>query len=160
MCLPMILASLAPIDRAGPRCGGVRRDQRGGDGQDDEERDDAQAERGRLALDEGLADQAGPAPGYRARQACLGCDGAHWRASGTALIGAPPARRSLARLRHDAHWLILGSSLKQARPASRFTTTTETARVRKPAVGIGDGRWLIASRSAGPIPGQAEMYST
>src|SRR5215472_17146868 len=27
----------------------------------------------------------------------------HWRASGTMLIGAPPARCSLARLRHDAH---------------------------------------------------------
>src|SRR5258707_808648 len=29
--------------------------------------------------------------------------GVHWRASGTTLIGTPPARRSLARLRHDAH---------------------------------------------------------
>src|SRR5215469_12157300 len=29
--------------------------------------------------------------------------GTHWRASGTVLTGAPPARYSLARLRHDDH---------------------------------------------------------
>src|SRR5258706_15902380 len=37
----------------------------------------------------------------------------------TALIGAPPARRSLARLRHDAHWRASGTTLIGAPPARR-----------------------------------------
>src|SRR5580693_2861912 len=38
-----------------------------------------------------------------------GCHCACWRASGTTLVCAPPARRSFARLRHDAHRLLRGN---------------------------------------------------
>src|SRR6266571_1075913 len=44
---------------------------------------------------------------------------AHWLASGKTLIGSPPARRSLARLRQDAHWLASGKTLTGSPPARR-----------------------------------------
>src|ERR1700733_4060204 len=40
---------------------------------------------------------------------------AHWRTSGTTLIGAPPARHSLAHLRHDTHWRTSGTTLTGSR---------------------------------------------
>src|SRR5262249_18743436 len=71
----------------------------------------------------------------------------HRAASGTVLICPPPARRSSARLRHDAHLRASGTTLICAPPARRSTGLLRTRRV----VGV----WPLCG--GGRFPGRPRL---